>query len=235
MALAELGDSSNIAGRVCDVTDKAAVHELLEFAIGRFGRIDAWINNAGTHTPTGRTSDVAISSGELTLSTNILGTYYGSVVAMRQFRKQSFGRVINIVGRGEKGPVPGGNLYTSSKAWVRNFTIAMARETDEAGIDVCTFNPGFMVTALTTHLRVLPGYESMYPSLKKVIQYIGESPDNAARELAELALRDGPARVENGRSRVSVLLPKVLRRMVFREAPPIDPESVTMEKVEPED
>ncbi len=190
---APVSDDERVLRISCDVTSEADVRAQRDAAIQRFGRIDAWINNAGTSAPTGATRDVVIATGRQVLGVNILGTYFGSVHAMRQFRKQGSGRLINIVGRGEKHPVPTGALYGSSKA-------------SRAGI---------------------------HP-LRKVIAVIGETPENAARKLAELALRDSRAPAENGRSRISVLLPKVLRRLVLREAPPIDPETVELIRVEPE-
>ena len=51
------------------------------------------------------------------MQTNILGTYYGSRVAMLHFTAQRSGKLINLLGRGYKGPLPWQNAYGSSKAW----------------------------------------------------------------------------------------------------------------------
>jgi len=70
------------------------------------------------------------------VDTNIIGVYYGSLVAMRQLVTQGSGKLINLLGRGDSGPVPYQNAYASSKAWVKNFTQTLAREYTGSGVEV---------------------------------------------------------------------------------------------------
>ena len=220
-----------VAGCVCDVARREDVEALLAFALERFGTVDVWINNAGTSTPSGAVIDVPIALGEQVIATNIFGVYYGSVLAARHFRRQGKGRLVNIVGRGEKKPVATANMYACSKAWIRNFTIAMQKELEGSAIQLCAFNPGFIVTQLSTRLRVMPGYEHLARSLRKIIPVLGASADAAAEELVGLAL--GPARmpVTRSRERLSVIVPLVFRRLVLREPPPCDPADIHMQVV----
>ena len=103
-ALNRLG-GGKASGYPCDVSRKEQVRALWNHSKAEFGTVDYWINNAGTTAPSGDGDLVPRAMGELLIRVNTLGTYHGSVTAMRQFRRQGHGRLINITGRGERGPV----------------------------------------------------------------------------------------------------------------------------------
>ncbi|MDJ0928159.1 MAG: SDR family oxidoreductase [Gammaproteobacteria bacterium] len=233
-ALQELGDHPNVAGCVCDVSRLGNMQDLVQFALRRFGQIDVWINNAGTSSPIGAVVDVPLRSGTRVITTNILGVYHGSVLAIRQFQKQGSGRLINIVGRGEKRPVPTANLYASSKAWIRNFTIAMSKENQHPGVSFCAYNPGFIVTQMSTNLRAIRGHEDLAGRIRQVVPVLGGHVEVAARELTALALAEGPIPVTRSRQRLGVLLPLIFKRLILKEKPPIDPERIEVGSIDPE-
>ena len=56
-------------------------------------------------------------------------------MALQHFLAQARGgKLINLLRRGENGPVALQNAYASSKAWVRNFTLALAKEYKKTGL-----------------------------------------------------------------------------------------------------
>ena len=66
----------HIFGYPCDVTSLEQVETLWQASAARFGRIDIWINNAGlAHTQT-PIWELAPSTVEAVIRTNMLGTYY---------------------------------------------------------------------------------------------------------------------------------------------------------------
>jgi NAD(P)-dependent dehydrogenase (short-subunit alcohol dehydrogenase family) len=82
-------------------------------------------------------------------NTNILGVYNGSITAMQHFLPRRTGTLINITGRGDRGPQPMHNAYALSKAWMRSFTECLAREYQNSGVKLYAFNadcrpPGFI-------------------------------------------------------------------------------------------
>jgi len=231
-ALAERDNKSNIIGIKCDVSQCDEVEHLKQSALDAFGRIDVWINNAGTTAPSGNTVDSPFKFGELVISTNLIGAYYGSVTAIRLFRKQESGRLINITGRGEKSPQPSANLYSSAKAWVRNFTIAMAKEEKNPGVEIGTFNPGLIFTALTNYPRVLRGNEEkMVKGLQKVMPVLGNSAEEIGAKLGALALEDKPIKIENN---YGSFLVKVLSRLLTGKRADLDVSSISPIIIEPE-
>src|SRR5512138_3408036 len=87
-------------GLACDVSNLQQVEALADFAVQKFGRLDIWVNNAGLSAPYGPTAHLPSADFKNVIDTNITGTYYGSVTAMRYFAKQESGKLINLLGRG---------------------------------------------------------------------------------------------------------------------------------------
>src|SRR4051794_40558540 len=76
-------EGGRVEAVVTDVADHAAVERLAERAVGRFGRIDTWINNAAVsmYAPA-----VELEPEELDriVRVNLLGQMYGSRAAARR-------------------------------------------------------------------------------------------------------------------------------------------------------
>ena len=156
-------------------------------AIRTFGRIDIWVNNAGISAPYGPTAHVPSADFLNTVNTNIVGTYNGSVVALRHFLAQKSGKLINLLGRGDTGAVPMQNAYSSSKVWVRNFTQALAQEYKGRGVDIFGFNPGLVRTEMLSNVQAVNGYEGRLNPLRYVAMLWGNEADVPAERALWLA------------------------------------------------
>ena len=228
-AAAELrAQGMQAAACACDVAYSLQVEALADFAEKTFGRLDIWVNNAALSSAYGPT--VAIDPAEFTRVTqaNILGTYSGSMAAMRRFLAQGSGKLINLIGRGADRPAPMQNAYGSSKIWVLWFTRALAAETKGRGVEVLVFNPGLMITELLTDVNVIAGHEEEMKPFATVIRMWGKPPEVAAEKAVWLA-----SAATDGRSGLStsILTPGLfiggvlregLRRLFGRPAPPLD-------------
>jgi NAD(P)-dependent dehydrogenase (short-subunit alcohol dehydrogenase family) len=178
------------AGFAMDVGRREQVEALAEHAVHAFGRIDVWVNNAGTAGPYGPTMEMAPAAFEQVVNTNILGTYYGSHAAMCRFLAQGSGKLINLLGHGWKGPVPFQNPYSASKAWVRSFTMALAEETKQAGaggIGVFAFNPGMVLTELLTDVEVIEGSEARLERFPAIVRMWAKPPEVPAAKAVWIA------------------------------------------------
>lgn len=174
-------------GLACDVGDIGQVRALADLARASFGGIDIWVNNAGVAGVYGPTLAVPRARAEQVVQTNIVGVYNGSTVAMKYFVERGHGKLINVLGRGDRKPAPLQNAYGPSKAWVRSFTLALAEEYRDSGVGVFAFNPGLVITDLLTEVDVAPGYEERLRGLDRVIQFWGEPPEVPARKALWLA------------------------------------------------
>ena len=73
-ALAPLAvGGARVVGAPCDVADAAAVQRLWDTAIGAFGRVDAWINNAGLSHPRRQVGELRAADIDVVADTNLLG------------------------------------------------------------------------------------------------------------------------------------------------------------------
>ena len=187
-AVKELGKSGGEAGgTTCDVGDLQEIEGLAKFAIGKFGRFDVWINNAGISPAYGPTVHIPHQQTTAALQTNIFGTYYGSLAAMRHFLERGEGKLINVSGRGDKQPVPLQNAYASTKAWMRSFTLALAEEYKDSGVGVYLFKPGIVDTDMLRKVQVIKGYEKRVSALGSVIRMWGNQPSVPAEKAVWLA------------------------------------------------
>ena len=163
-------EGAQASGIVCDIAVPQTIQALAEHAIRLFDRFDIWVNNAAVSAPYGPTVLIPEEYFLQTLQTDITGVYHGSLIAMRHFLPRKSGKLINILGRGDNQPVPMQNAYASSKAWVRQFTIALAKEYQDSGVGVYAFNPGLMDTELMNKLEVISGYEEKIKPLGMVMR-----------------------------------------------------------------
>lgn len=201
-------------GLACNVADLRQVEALGEFAVQKFGRLDIWVNNAGLSAPYGPTAHLPSADFQSVIDTNITGTYNGSVTALRYFARQKSGKLINLLGRGDKGAVPLQNAYSSSKVWVRNFTQALAKEYAASGVDIFGFNPGLVRTDMLSHVDAISGYEKRLNPLRYVTMVWGNEVDVPAQKAAWLAssATDG----KNG-LQVSVLTTRFKLMRIFQQ------------------
>ena len=220
-----------------DVSDLEQIKALAQHTVEQFGRIDIWVNNAGYAGIYGPTLEIDPQGFERVIRTNILGEYYGSLVAVQQFLAQgSGGKLINLLGRGDKTPVAFQNAYGSSKAWVRNFTLALAKEQKKSGIGIFAFNPGLVETDLLYKVEVVKGYEKQLKGFGAIIRLWANPPAVPAERVVWLAssATDGKTGLE-----VQILTPRKqlagalreLRRLLKRE--PARDTSVNVKLVAP--
>jgi NAD(P)-dependent dehydrogenase (short-subunit alcohol dehydrogenase family) len=187
-AVAQLGgDGADATGLACDAGRLDQVEALAARALERYSRFDAWVNNAGQTAPYGPTAALAPEAFVGVVQTNVLGTYYGSLVALRHFLPRRTGKLINVLGRGDRKHAPYLNAYAASKTWVRSFTLALAEEYRESGVGVFAFQPGLMRTELMTRIEAVEGYERRLKPLSTVLRLFGQEPAVPAAKVVWLA------------------------------------------------
>jgi NAD(P)-dependent dehydrogenase (short-subunit alcohol dehydrogenase family) len=147
-----------------------------------------WINNAGYAPPFGPTMHIAPSAFMRAVQTNIIGSYHGSLVALRTFLPEGRGKLINILGRGSDGkPVDMQNGYAASKAWERSFTLGLAQEYKDSGVGIYAINPGMMSTDFLTDLQAVSGYEARLNAMPTIIRMWAVPPEVPAQRVVWLA------------------------------------------------
>lgn len=133
-----------------DVSRREEMEELASRAAARHGRIDAWVNCAGTILSR-PILEVTPEDMDRLLSINLGGVYWGSAAAARIMKEAGAGSIINISSSGGESAVPGISLYSMSKAAVNMFTRSAAVEFGAHGIRVNAIAPGWIDTPMGTH------------------------------------------------------------------------------------
>ena len=130
-----------------DVTKPPEVDALVAEALGRFGRIDAVVNNAGL-APVVPVKDMSIDRWRAVIDTNLSAPFYLSRAVWPTFEKQKSGVIVNISSLAARDPFPGFAAYGAAKAGLNLFGLALAREGQPINVRVHTVAPGAVETAM---------------------------------------------------------------------------------------
>jgi 3-oxoacyl-[acyl-carrier protein] reductase len=131
-----------------DVTDAAALEAVPGGIVGRHGRLDILVSNAGI------TRDQLLmrmkrEDWDAVLATNLTATFVLAQAAMRPMLKQRGGRIIAVSSVvGQMGNA-GQTNYAASKAGLVGFVKALAREVASRSITVNAIAPGMIETDMT--------------------------------------------------------------------------------------
>ena len=138
-----------------DVTDLDQLAAVVAAAVGHFGKIDVWVNNAGgfTEAPgsTAEWLDVTPAGWEQMLRLNLTAQVFGAQAAARVMRGQPAGGVILFLSSIDSlYAAPGGEgIYGACKAALNNITQTMAVELGQYRIRVNAIAPAVVETPLT--------------------------------------------------------------------------------------
>jgi short-subunit dehydrogenase len=110
-----------------DVSKPEEVERLASSAVERFGRIDVWINNVGVGA-IGRFWEIPVADQARIIDVNLKGVVYGSHAALRQFRSQGFGSLVNIGSIDSEVPLAYQATYAATKAGVLSLSRSLNEE-----------------------------------------------------------------------------------------------------------
>jgi short-subunit dehydrogenase len=143
----ELEDEHGVEVRVlaADLSEPAAASRLFEQTEGNGQTIDVLINNAGfgTQRPF---LDIKWETAEQEMQLNMRSLTELCWRFGRTMRERGRGYVLNVSSIGAYQPVPTFATYAAGKAYVRNFTEALAYELADSGVRVCSLCPGGTAT-----------------------------------------------------------------------------------------
>jgi len=143
-AIAELPASAEAIASVADVTDEAAVAAYVAAALEKFGRIDAFFNNAGIEGEIAPITSYPLAAFRRVLDINVVGVFLGMKYVLPVMLKQNSGSIINtasiagLIGSSEVA------AYSASKHAVIGLTKSAAVECSGSKVRVNCVCPGLI-------------------------------------------------------------------------------------------
>ena len=222
-----------------DVADPVDVAQLAHEATSRFGRIDVWINNAGAGA-VGRFDAIPLDDHAQVIETTLLGTVHGSYLAIRQFRKQRKGILINVASVTGKVASLYYASYTAAKRGVVGLSAALrlelAEDEEDQDIHVCTLMPDAHDTPFFEHAANYSGHLATPPPPV-------HDPENVVEAMLDLARNPQDELVVGSAGKTAVatdrLSPALAEKMMAAshrkqmEAPPAPPTDGTLLEPKP--
>lgn len=144
----------------CDVTDAEQVDALVDAAVGRFGRLDVMVANAGSvpeaaAVPEKIPADLFRQSVEI----NLTGTFLTAAAAARHMLASGGGSIIllgSVAGMGGHFNVP--IAYATSKAATIHMAKYLALHWADRGVRVNAIGPGWFPSEMTNQVLAIPPF-----------------------------------------------------------------------------
>ena len=134
-----------------DIADGVQAEGLVESVIGRFGRIDGLVNNAGL-TQVGPFLEIEPAEWDDVIRTDLTAAFHTCRAAIPSMLERGDGAIVNIASRLGQLGVPQTAAYSAAKAGLIGLTRSLAREFGPQGIRVNAVAPGFTITDMTAEL-----------------------------------------------------------------------------------
>jgi 3-oxoacyl-[acyl-carrier protein] reductase len=140
-----------------DLTNVAAIREMVAAVSDAFGSIDVLVNSAGVFhpTPIGETSEEAFDH---TFDVNVKGLFFTIDAVAPIMKRQGHGKIINLASVAGVHGSKGFSLYGASKAAVIMLTRTIALELAPFDINVNAIAPGNTATPINEDVRTLPEF-----------------------------------------------------------------------------
>ncbi|MFE3112080.1 SDR family NAD(P)-dependent oxidoreductase [Kitasatospora indigofera] len=190
--LAVHADLPTVETLLLDVDDEDAGAAFAERAIGRFGGVDALVNNAGYY-HMGPVEAASMGQVHDQFQTNVFGLIALTKAFLPHFREQRSGAIVNISSISADQGYPYTAVYAASKAAVAAFSEGLNVELADFGVSVKAIFPGAHATRIFTKIdqagdipqEYLPGMQRFFG-----MQGTGSKPAVTAEAVYE-AVTDG--------------------------------------------
>ena len=161
VAAAIEAEGGEVVAVQADTTDAHQLQEAVEAAVGRWGRLDGALNNAGRVQGGGRLADVADDTFDAVLDVNFKGVWLAmraEITAMLAADAPG-GSIVNVASIGGTFGAPGQSVYGATKAAVIAMSRTAAAEYGGDGIRVNAIAPGATMTDM------MAGWQQRDPSI----------------------------------------------------------------------
>ncbi len=137
---------------VGNVGDWESTVAAFQKVMAEHGQVDVLVNNAGI-TRDGQFRKMSKADWDAVISTNLDSMFNVTKQVIEGMIERNWGRIINISSvNGQKGQF-GQTNYSTAKAGLHGFTMALAQEVASKGVTVNTVSPGYIGTEMVKAIR----------------------------------------------------------------------------------
>jgi NAD(P)-dependent dehydrogenase (short-subunit alcohol dehydrogenase family) len=138
--------ASRLEGQEIDVTDEAAVRQLVEKLISKHSRLDALVNTVGGYAGGLRFWEMETKVFEQMLNLNLRSGYALSRAAVPAMLKQGHGAIVNVAAKAAFEHAAGASAYAASKAAAVAMFDSLAADVKGTGVRVNSILPSIIDT-----------------------------------------------------------------------------------------
>lgn len=132
-----------------DAASEADAERTVQQTLGRHGRVDILMNNAGAPAPPGRLEDLSLEGFDEAIRVHVRGALAHIKHVAAPMRAQGAGSIINVGSvAGHRAGYSGSLIYGVAKAAVIHMTRLAAMELGEDGVRVNSISPGGIATGI---------------------------------------------------------------------------------------
>ena len=173
-------------GMVADVSSVEDVECLFETVVGLYGKVDAWVNNAGISLGYKPFDEHAPEEIRRIVDINLTGTMYACALMIPYFTEHG-GILMNMAGRGYRGEAtPFTAAYASTKAAIASLTKSLAAENVRAPVSIHALVPGMVETDFYTDIEISPRLEDAKDNWRYALDAFGVPLKEVGRHSVEI-------------------------------------------------
>lgn len=181
-----------------DVDDTASATRAVGEVLGRSGRIDVLVNNAGIGGG-GPIADVPVDWAKMLFETNYFGVIRMIQAVLPPMRERRSGAIVNVSSIAGRLAIAGHGHYSAVKHALEAASEALAQEVVAFGIRVAIVEPGVVVTPIFTKAKRFADAASPYAvHVRRLLLFyrmqmkMPSQPDDVARVIHQAATTAEP-------------------------------------------
>lgn len=140
--------TQKVLSLVADISLKKDVEIVVNETIKNLGGCHILVNNAGVYGPKNKIETTNWEDWVKTIEINLFGSILMCRAVIKHFKKQNYGKIIQLSGGGATNPLPNLSAYAVSKVAIVRFCETLAEELKGTGIDVNAIAPGALNTRM---------------------------------------------------------------------------------------
>lgn len=204
------GPGIRISRHTLDVADRAAAAALPQAVMGRHGRVDLLVNNAGVALG-GTFEQVSESDFDWLFDINFGGVVRLTRAFMPHLKASDDARIVNMSSLFGLISPPGQTAYAASKFAVRGFSNALRFELAGSNVGVTVVHPGGVATKIAENARRHAGTSNaeMGEQLERARRLLTMPPAEAGEIIVRAVERRAPRVVVGGHAKMMALIERL--------------------------